>query len=138
MRTTRPLLIFLLMLVALFVVVMNWSCVIVSSRNSRKGIDRHHSTVPLFSLLLAAIAVPVFPFTPRYWIWFIPLDPADRGAMVDPAWDLPAGPARGAALSSGVSDERAPGGSCRRSGSRPRAGGDGSAGPRSADSFSRG
>lgn len=62
----------ILMLLAAYIVVMNWGCVVVSERNKRRGIDRHHSTVPLISLILAGLAFPLFPFTPRVWIAIIP------------------------------------------------------------------
>ena len=61
------------LLIAVSVGIANWGCVIASERNRRKGIDRHHSVVPAVSLLLAgAVAYPLYPFTPRWWIWLIP------------------------------------------------------------------
>lgn len=61
------------MLLAAYIVVMNWGCVIASERNKRKGIAKHHSTVPLFSLLLTGmIAYPLYPFSPKWWIGIIP------------------------------------------------------------------
>jgi len=41
--------------------------------NRRKGIDKHHSTVPLVSLILAGVAFTAYPYTPKMWIGIIPL-----------------------------------------------------------------
>ena len=62
----------ILILLAACIVVMNWSCVIASGINRRRGIDKHHSTGPLVSLILAAMAYPLFPFAPKWWIGIIP------------------------------------------------------------------
>lgn len=62
-----------LMAIALFFVLANWACVIASGRNKRKGIDRHHSVVPLGSLFTAGIAFLLYPYTPGIWIWIIPV-----------------------------------------------------------------
>jgi len=64
----------ILLLIAAYVAVMNWGCVIASARNKRRGIDVHHLTIPFFSLLrTGVIAYPLFPFTPKWWIGIIPL-----------------------------------------------------------------
>jgi hypothetical protein len=63
----------ILMLLAAYVAIVNWGCVIVSERNRRKGIDGHHSTVPAVSLILAGgLAYPLYPFAPKWWIGIIP------------------------------------------------------------------
>ena len=63
----------IVMLLAAHIAVMNWRCVIASEINKRKGIDKHHSTVPLISLILAGVvAYPLYPFTPKWWIGIIP------------------------------------------------------------------
>ena len=62
----------ILMLLASYVILVNWGCVIASRRNSRKGIDRHHSMVSGISLILAGIAYPLYPFMPKWWIGLIP------------------------------------------------------------------
>ncbi|MDD4060203.1 MAG: hypothetical protein PHW08_05805 [Kiritimatiellae bacterium] len=63
----------ILILMAGYVVVMNWGGgVIASERNKRKGIRKHHSTVPLISLILSAIAFELYPFTPKGWIGSFP------------------------------------------------------------------
>jgi hypothetical protein len=53
------------LLFAAYVVAMNWACVIVSLRNKRRGIDKHHSTVPLFSLFLVVVGLVLYPH-PRH------------------------------------------------------------------------
>jgi hypothetical protein len=58
---------------AAFVVVMNWGCFIVTMRNKRRGIDRHHSTVPMVSVLLAALAHLIYPRPEKMWMIFVPL-----------------------------------------------------------------
>ncbi|MBN1864322.1 MAG: hypothetical protein JW808_05425 [Victivallales bacterium] len=61
------------LLIAAYIVVMNWACVIASWRNRRKGIDKHHSTVPLITLILAGLmAYPLYPFATKWWILLIP------------------------------------------------------------------
>jgi hypothetical protein len=62
----------ILMLMAAYVAVMNWGCVIASERNRRRKIDKHVSTVPLISFLLAGLAYEVYPFIPKGWIGIIP------------------------------------------------------------------
>lgn len=61
------------MLLAAYVAAMNWACVIASEINRRKKIDKHHSTVPAVSLILAGLAYPLYPFSPRWWIGLIPI-----------------------------------------------------------------
>ena len=59
----------ILALFAACFMVMNWSCVIVSERNKRRGIDKHVSTVPLISVILAGLAYASYPVR---WIGVIP------------------------------------------------------------------
>jgi len=72
MRTALIMLSGVFLLWAAYVVVMNWACVIASSRNRRKDIDRHHSTVPLVSLILAALAVTAWPLQGKLWLLVLP------------------------------------------------------------------
>ena len=58
---------------AAYIVVMNWGCVIVSMRNKRRGIDRHHSTVPIISIILAALAYFIYPRPDKMWMFSVPL-----------------------------------------------------------------
>jgi hypothetical protein len=62
-----------LMLLALYMVALNWGCVIVSIRNKRRGIDRHHSTLPLMSFVFAGSAFFAWPGAGKMWIMIIPL-----------------------------------------------------------------
>lgn len=62
----------ILLLLACLMVVMNWSCVIASERNKRRGIQKHVSTVPLLSLIFAGLAHTLSPWTPKWWIAIIP------------------------------------------------------------------
>jgi hypothetical protein len=57
MDTTRLILAIIILLLAGYIVAMNWGCVIVSFRNKRRGIDRHHSTVPVVFFILVALAI---------------------------------------------------------------------------------
>jgi hypothetical protein len=61
----------ILMLLATYIAVVNWGCVIASEINRRKGIDKHHSIVPAISLFLIGIAYQLYPFTPKWWIGLI-------------------------------------------------------------------
>ena len=73
MMIARCIIASVILLFAAYVVVMNWGCVIASSRNKRRGIMRHHSTVPIFSFVLAALAYAVYPGPNKGWIILIPL-----------------------------------------------------------------
>jgi hypothetical protein len=52
MHTTLNILACLFALLGALVIVSNWVCVIVSSINKHRGIDRHHSMVPLVAQIL--------------------------------------------------------------------------------------
>jgi hypothetical protein len=73
MDTTRLILAIMILLLAAYIVAMNWGCVIVSIRNKRRGIDRHHSTVPVVSFILVALAHLIYPRPDKNWMIFIPL-----------------------------------------------------------------
>lgn len=62
-----------LLLLAAYIVVMNWGCVLVSLRNKRRGIARHHSTSPLISLVLTALAYWLYPRPDKLWLLALPL-----------------------------------------------------------------
>jgi hypothetical protein len=81
-----------LILLALFFVVVNWASVIISERNKRKGIDRHHSTSPLLSIILAGAAFLLYPYTPRIWIWIIPVvDIGNWSVLIGLPWAIAKG-----------------------------------------------
>src|ERR1043166_285418 len=73
MTPIRFILALAILVFAAYIVVMNWGCVIVSMRNKRRGIDRHHSTVPIISIILAALAHLIYPKPDRNWMIVIPL-----------------------------------------------------------------
>ena len=61
-------------LMSAYILIMKWGCVIKSGINKHKGIDRHHSTVPVVSIIFAvALAYPLYPYTPKWWIFLIPV-----------------------------------------------------------------
>jgi hypothetical protein len=75
------------LLAAIYITVMNWACVIASERNKRKGIDRHHSTVPVVTVLLACFALLMWPYWPGKWTMLIPaLDIANLNLLFAPIY----------------------------------------------------
>jgi hypothetical protein len=72
----------ILILLAAYITAVNWCCVIVSMRNKRRGIHKHHSTVPLISLILAALAYAVCSFSSKAWIGIIPAVDIGNWALV--------------------------------------------------------
>lgn len=87
---------FILLLAATLVVVINWSCVIVSCRNKRRGIDRHHSVVPVVSaILVVVVAWLIGPQDGRHWMFFIPVvDIGNLMVLWLPVWLMLGGPKR--------------------------------------------
>ncbi|MBI2266299.1 MAG: hypothetical protein HYU64_14230 [Armatimonadetes bacterium] len=74
MITVRTVACIILLLFAAYIAIMNWACVIASELNRRKGIAKHHSTVPLVSFIVAGMfAYPLYPFAYKSWIAIIPL-----------------------------------------------------------------
>ena len=73
MTSIRFILAIAILLFAAYVVVMNWGCVIVSRRNKRRRIDQHHSTIPIVSLILAALAYLLYPRPDKIWMISVPL-----------------------------------------------------------------
>jgi hypothetical protein len=73
MITARLIIAIVILVFALLIVVMNWGCVIVNMRNKKRGIDRHHSAVPIVSLVLAALAYLIYPRPDNTWMFAIPL-----------------------------------------------------------------
>ena len=72
MTTARTILAIALLLLAAYIVVMNWACVISNTKNRRRGIDRHSSMVPLMSILLTLGAMMVFPHPKAEWMLIVP------------------------------------------------------------------
>ena len=56
-----------------YIVAMNAGCVFVSLRNQRRGIDRHHSTVPLGAQILLGTAGSLSSFIPYWLLWSVAL-----------------------------------------------------------------
>lgn len=56
-----------------FIVTMNCVCVVVSLRNQRRGIDRHHSTVPFIGQLLLGVAGSISALIPSWLLWSVAL-----------------------------------------------------------------
>lgn len=80
------------MLFALFFVVVNWASVIISERNKRKGIDRHHSPSPLLSIILAGAAFLLYPYAHKIWIWIIPVvDIGNWAVLIGLPWAIAKG-----------------------------------------------
>lgn len=55
------------------IIVMNYACVVLSYRNKLRGIDRHHSTVPLVAQILLILSDRVSsvvraPLLPCAWL----------------------------------------------------------------------
>jgi len=73
MITFRLILAIAILLLAVYFVAMNWGCVIISMINKRKGVDCHHSTVPLVSLILTVFAYISYPYPAKNWIVIIPI-----------------------------------------------------------------
>lgn len=73
MTVVRLVLAIALLLCATYVAVMNWGCALASIRNKRRGIDRHHSTVPLVSIILTILAAAIYPRAGALWMIVVPL-----------------------------------------------------------------
>ena len=73
MISTRSIIAIVLLLMAAYIVMMNWGCVLVSLRNKRRGIARHHSTVPLISLALTTLAYFLYPQPDKILLYSLPL-----------------------------------------------------------------
>ena len=62
----------LFLVVALFVMTMNWLCVLAAIWNHKNGVDKNHSQVLLVPEFLIGIAA-LFPLPFAKWYLFIPL-----------------------------------------------------------------
>jgi hypothetical protein len=77
----------LCLLAALYILVMNWACVILSLRNKRRGIDRHHSTIPIVSAFPAILAAALLGRPFGIWALLIPiLDIANLNLLFSPIY----------------------------------------------------
>jgi hypothetical protein len=82
MDTLRLILATIVLLFAGHIVAMNWVCVIVSIRNRRRGIDRHYSTVPVISFILAGVAHITCPKADKNWMFVIPVLDIANGSLL--------------------------------------------------------
>lgn len=73
MTSIRLILAIVILLIAAFIVVMNWGYVIASARNLRRGIDRRRSTIPVVSIVLVVLAQLLYPHQENSWMYIIPL-----------------------------------------------------------------
>jgi len=72
MANARLILSIIVLLAAGYVIVMNWIYVVTSLLNKKRGIDRHYSTVPFVSILLAYMAYDLYPYSGKIWIGIMP------------------------------------------------------------------
>jgi hypothetical protein len=72
MTFIRTVIAVVLLALAGYIALMNWGCVLVSLRNQKKGIDKHHSQVLIFQNILPVAAFFIYPHSPKWWIWLIP------------------------------------------------------------------
>jgi hypothetical protein len=62
-----------ILLLAAWVLLGNWVCMILTIRNKRRGIDRHHSTVPALSFVLLLLAQYIYPHLSTGLLLIIPM-----------------------------------------------------------------
>ena len=114
-----------LLLFATYVAVMNWACIIVSVRNSRRGIDRHHSTIPFVSFFVVILAMAVYPGRDQVWMLAVPLLDIGHWILIVSVLLLPfwmiresrkTGAEPGAGASTNAGPDKPPGGSENGSG----------------------
>jgi len=73
MDNARLILSIIVLLAAGYVIVMNWISVVLSLRNKKRGINRHYSTVPFVTILLAYLAYILYPYQVKKWIGITPI-----------------------------------------------------------------
>lgn len=73
MITVRVIIAIALLILAAFVVLMNWIAVAISTRNKNRVINKHSSMVPLMSAMLTIAAYFMYPYRPADWMFVIPL-----------------------------------------------------------------
>ncbi len=73
MTTARLIIAILILLLALFVVAMNWSSVIINMKNKRIGVAYRYSTVPIISFILVALSYVIYPRPDKGSALIIPL-----------------------------------------------------------------
>jgi hypothetical protein len=73
MVNTRLIFSLIVLLAAGYIIAMNWICIVLSQRNKKRMVDRHYSTVPFVSILLAYLAYILYPHSGKNWIGIVPL-----------------------------------------------------------------
>ncbi len=73
MTLSRFIIALIILLLTIFIIVGNWSCVVISLRNRRIGIDRSPSMVPLVTIFFSMLAFPIYPYHSKNWIWQLPM-----------------------------------------------------------------
>lgn len=73
MTTIRFILAIIILVFAVYIVALNWGCVIAFFWNKRRGIKKHYSTVPVVSFVFVALADVIYPYPSKSWMLIIPL-----------------------------------------------------------------
>lgn len=72
MEILQTILSIILLSIAAYVAAMNWTCLIMSIRTQRRGVNKSYSQVFLFQNILSVGAFLIYPHSPKWWIWLIP------------------------------------------------------------------
>ncbi|MEZ5989389.1 MAG: hypothetical protein R3F30_09745 [Planctomycetota bacterium] len=92
MTLLRAALAIALVLLGLYFIAANWACVLVSLRNRRRGIPRHHPVMPLLSVFASIGALVLYPWSPATWILLIPaVDIGNWVLVIGLPWSIAAG-----------------------------------------------
>lgn len=63
----------ILVLLAAYIMIMNWVCLVVNIQNQRRGIDRHTSMIPLLTIVISIGAYFCAPGSNPFWVFIVPL-----------------------------------------------------------------
>ena len=73
MNTARVIVALCMLTLGAAIVLINWGCVFVSLRNYKRGIQRHHSTIPIMSVVFTALAYFIHPGPSKLWMLVVPV-----------------------------------------------------------------
>jgi hypothetical protein len=73
MNNARLLLLTIALLAAGYIILINWTCAVLTRRNKKRGINRHYSTVPFVTIPLAYLAYILYPYQGGKWIGITPI-----------------------------------------------------------------
>jgi len=59
------------------IAIVNWASLLTGVRTKKRGTGRQPSTMSFATLICAAVGYMLYPGTPKWWIWMIPV--ADIG-----------------------------------------------------------